>query len=139
MSGSDLMKTTTVLKLLAISLILIFSIGPTTASKYDSLVSAKLSAYTSSSRYTLLEPQIAKPDLDLIPDLSLKPKSNRVFEKDLWQSIPTTGPYSSTCGFNNATRSFVNIIKEEYNSPFSKFYFGGGAGGGGGGGGGCCG
>jgi hypothetical protein len=133
------MKTTTVLKLLAISLVLIFIIGPTTASKYDSLVSAKLSAYTSSSGYTLLEPQIAKPDLDPIADLSLKPKSNQVFEKELWQSVPTTGPYCSTCDFNNATRSFVNIFREEYKSTLSKFYFGGAAGTGGGGGGGCCG
>jgi hypothetical protein len=148
------MKITTVLKLLAISLVFIFLTGPAAAGVFDQLdgliqekyysrESTRLSGYMSSTQYSLLEPQFAKPDLDVFADTSVKPRSDLakidLIEKDLWQSLPTSGPYCPTCGFNNATKSFGSIFTEEYKSPLSKFYFGGAGAGGAPGGGGCCG
>jgi len=150
----DTMKTTSVLKLLAVNLVLIFIIGPAAAGVFDQLdgligekyysrESTKLSGYISSAQYSLLEPQFAKPDLAVFSDTSVKPRSDlaktNLIEKDLWQSLPTSGPYCPTCGFNNATKSFGTIFMEEYKSPLSGYFFGGSAGAGAGGGGGCCG
>jgi hypothetical protein len=138
------MKTTTALKLLVISLAFIFIIGPTTASRYDSLESAILSGYKSSSGYSLLEPHFEKPDLNVFTDFTVKPKSDLakfdLFEKDLWQTLPTSGPYCSTCGYNNATKTFGSVFTHDFSSPVSGFFFGGAGGGAGAsGGGGCCG
>ena len=141
-------------KLLAVTLVFIFIIGPATAGVFDQLEgriqeksysqeSMKLLAFKSSDQYSLLEHKFAKPGVNVFADSSLIAKSEIVefdlFEKNLWEVLPATGPHCSTCGFNNATKSFVSILSEEYKSPMSKFYFGGAGGGGGSAGGGCCG
>jgi hypothetical protein len=142
LSNGDHMNTTTMLKLFAISLAFIFIIAPVTAGVFgqlDGLIrdksytreSTKLSGYIGSSQYSLLEPKFSKPDLGGFADLSIKPKSDLakigIIEKDLWQSIPTTGPYCPTCGFNNATKSFGSMFSEEYKSPLKGYFFGGSA------------
>jgi hypothetical protein len=143
-SDGDGMKTSAVLTLSAIILVFIFIIGPAAASKYDSRESAFLLGYKNSSAYSLLEPRLGKPDLAGFTDLSVKSKTDLVkfdlFEKELWQSIPATGPYCTTCGFNNATKAFGSTFTEDYTSPMSGFFFGGGvSGAGAAGGNGCCG
>lgn len=153
-SEGDRMKTISLQKLLAFSLVFIFIIGPATAGVFDQLEgriqektysreSVKLSSFKSSSHYSLLEPKFTKYGLDELAEYIITPKSDIVtvnlFEKDLWQVLPATGPHCSSCGFNNATRSFGSIFMEEYEMPSAKFYFGGSGGGGAPGGGGCCG
>jgi len=70
---------------------------------------------------------------------TLKPEGDVVYDKALWQTLPATGPYCSTCAIKNATRAYNSVIKENYyaNSPTSGFFFGG-MGFDGGGGGACC-
>jgi hypothetical protein len=148
------MKTKMVLTFSAITLFLILITGPTTAGvfdqldgliqeKYHSRESVKLSGYMNSSGYSLLEPQFAKPELNAITDFGTNQKSDLIkidlVEKDLWKSLPTSGPYCPTCGFKNATKSFGSIFTEDYSAPVSGFFFGGSGGGAGPAGGGCCG
>ncbi len=148
------MKSTSVRMVLAISLVFIFIIGPATAGVFDQLEgsiqeksylreSAKVLAFKSSDQYSLLEYKFAK-HVDGFADSSLIAKSDIVefdlFEKNLWTVLPAAGPHCSSCGFNNATRSFGSVFTEEYKTSLSKFYFGAAGGGGApGGGGGCCG
>ncbi|MDD1707122.1 MAG: hypothetical protein LUO81_02890 [Methanoregulaceae archaeon] len=127
------MKTTTALKLLAITLILIFIVGPTTASAATGKA-AILEGYKSSSSISSsnnIKPDWAKLDLPVA--------TFETYEKDLWQSLPATGPYCSSCAIKNATRAYNSLMKEDYfaYSPLSGFFFGGG-GFDGGGGGACC-
>lgn len=155
------MKTVPVPKLLAISLAFIFVIGPAAAGVFDQLEgvvqnktytreSAKLSGYTSSALYSPLEPHHAKIDLDRFVDNSIQPKAElatfNLFDKNLWQSIPASGPYCSTCASNNATKTWKSVMLDNYDTAFIKKYktttsmfAGGGGAGGAPGGGGCCG
>ena len=127
------MKTTTALKLLAITLILIFIVGPTTALAATGKA-AILEGYKSSS--SISSSNNIKPDW---AKLDLPTATFDVYKKDLWQSLPATGPFCSTCATKNATRAYNTIMSGNLfkNSPLSGFFFGGG-GFDGGGGGACC-
>ena len=148
------MKTTSLTRLFIISLVFILLLGTAEAGVFDQLEgliqenhysreSGKISGYFSSSQYSLLEPHLGKPDLDLFTDFSLKPKSDLakfdVIEKDLWKDIPSSGPYCPSCALGNSTKTFGEVFTENYKSPKAEFFFGGSGGAGAPGGGGCCG
>jgi hypothetical protein len=145
------MKTTSLLRLMIISLFSISLIGSVAAGVFDQLEgriqdkhfereSTRLSGFMSSPQYTLLEPKFAKPDLARFSDGM--PKSDMIkidlFEKNLWREIPAIGPHCPTCGFDNATTKFGSMFTEDYKTLMPNSFFGGG-GGGAGAGGGCCG
>lgn len=145
------MKITTVVKVVAIGLVLVFIAGPVAAAPVgaleslgfstDSRESSKLSAFMSSAQYSLLEGKFAKPNTSVFS--SGIPKSTviqiDVPQKSLWKDIPSTGPYCPTCSFTNASNKFGAMFTEDYKSQMGGFFFGGGGGGAPAGGGGCCG
>lgn len=137
------METTTALKLLAITLVFIFIIGPTTASPkfaltgFESGKSAIIAEYKSSSTLSL-SPNL-KPDwVTSDPKVLFDSAKSDLHEKNLWKAFPDFVPYCSTCAFKNSTENFESMWMQNYESKFKGFYFGGGAAGTAGGGSGCC-
>ncbi|MDD1706900.1 MAG: hypothetical protein LUO81_01695 [Methanoregulaceae archaeon] len=106
------MKTTSVSVLLAITLVLVFIVVPTTASTaFDAGKAAIISGYKSSSSSTYT---------NLLTDLTVKP----LLKSDL---IST---------YQNANKNTYSVLTEQYKISLSGFFFGGAgeaAGGGGGG------
>jgi hypothetical protein len=135
---SDNMKATTVFKLLALTLIFVFIIGPTTAA--TSGQEALIAGYIKSSMSN--HANIINPNLSVFTDTSAKP----IFEKNLSQFV-TAEQGCSKCALKNATKTWNSVLGDQYNSvitaeyskKFSGFYFGAAAGAPAGGGGGCCG
>lgn len=133
MSKGDNMKITTGLKLLALTLIFVFIIGPTTASTGDK--SSLLSGYQSSFGNSMIKPST-------YDGINLSLNTN---PKPAWV---TSEKFCSTCALKNATKTWdsvlsddvASVINKQYSKKFSGFFFGGAGGSGGaGGGGGCCG
>lgn len=130
------MKITTVLKLVAISLVFIFLTGPAAAGVFDQLdgliqekyysrESTRLSGYMRSAQYSLLEPQFTKPDLDVFTDTSVKPRSDLakidLIEKDLWQSLPTSGPNCPTLDSTMQRNLLVRFSQRSTNRHYPSF------------------
>jgi hypothetical protein len=128
------MKTTTAWKVLAICLVFIFIIGPTTALTGFSGKAAIIDGYKSSSGYSLdIYAGVVKPNPQMYIEPTFKPSALTPYPKPDWA-------FCSECAFKNSTRSFSDVFLENYTSPKASFYFGGGVGGASaGGGGGCCG
>lgn len=136
------MKTTTILKVFAICLVFVFTMGPPAAAAGVSGKAAIISGYQGSSGYSQIVPSafagMVKPDLDRYIDTRAEPSP-----KTDW----TAGEVCNTCAVRNASKTwqsvmmgdFRSVMKEKYGKDLSGYYFGGGAGGGGAGGGGCCG
>ena len=142
----DNMKATTVFKLLALTLVFVFIIGPTAATTIESQKSALISGYKMGpSTYA----NSINPDLNVFGNISvIKPNPvSDPYQTNLWQALPksTTGlpgsdTFCSPCALKNATKTFNSVLTDNYkNYKYSSFYFGASAGAGAGSGGGCCG
>lgn len=98
------MKTTPAIKVLAIFLVLIFIVVPTTASTtFDAGKAAIISGYKSSSSSTYA---------NVFTDLTGKPH----LKSDLISA------------YKNANKNVDSVLTQQYNKSLSGFFFGGGGG-----------
>jgi hypothetical protein len=134
---SDNMKATTVFKLLALTLIFVFIIGPTTAA--TSGQEALIAGYIKSSMSTSFGISPIKPStyngINLSPD---------AYPKPAWVA---SEKFCSACALKNVTNGensvlmgdYASVLNKQYSKQFTGFFFGSAAGAPAGGGGGCCG
>jgi len=103
----DNMKTT-VMKLLAMSLVFVFIVVPATVSA-GTVKDTLISQYKNSSAGLFVQP-------NQIPDWAEAPVYSG-FDPGAWKRFPESDQFCSACSVKNATKKWNSLMLEQYTSP----------------------